>query len=591
MEASLYNVNQVRKFPDKPGIYKFNNSEGVLIYVGKAKNLKKRVTSYFNKNLTVNRKTRRMVSEIKSIEFTIVNSEFDALLLENNLIKTSQPKYNILLKDDKSFPFVCITKERFPRIHSTRRVNHQYAEYFGPYANVKALNSVLALIHNVYQIRTCKYNLSEENITKGKFNVCLEYHIGNCQGPCANLQSEANYNDDIDQAKQLLIGGTSKVKSNFKRKMNEASSALQFELAQSYKDKIKLLEKFQAKTLIVNPKIHEVDVITILSDDKLAFINALQIKKGTIVATKTIEVKKKLNETDEAIISLIALILRDDFQSQAREIISNIAIDLPGIKNIIPQRGDKLKLLELSKKNALFYKKEKYVVHSIKEPKESRVLNELKNQLQLKTLPNHIECFDNSNLQGTNPVASMVCFINARPSKKNYRHYNIKTVDGPDDFASMYEITHRRYSRLLNESLPLPDLIVVDGGKGQLSAACNALKDIGIYGRVPIVGIAKRLEEIYLPNDAYPLHINKKSEALKLIQQIRDEAHRFAITFHRLKRSQATFKTELEEIKGIGKSTLDILFKKYKSSKKIKEAPLEELAILVGQHKASLIKA
>ncbi|MDN5204061.1 excinuclease ABC subunit UvrC [Fulvivirgaceae bacterium BMA10] len=592
MEATQYTRDQISLLPNEPGIYKFFNEDGKLIYVGKAKSIKKRVSSYFGKS-QVDRKTIRMVSEIAAIEFTIVNSEFDAFLLENNLIKTNQPKYNIRLKDDKTFPYICVSNERFPRIYSTRKVVPEWGTYYGPYASVKAMNNVLHLLRDLYTIRTCRLNLSEENIKNGKFKVCLEYHIGNCQGPCADLQTEDDYNHDIEQAVHILKGNLSLVRNHFKDNMQRAAENLEFELAQKLKNKLDLLEKFQSRSLVVNQKITDVDVFTIISDDKDAYINYLKIHHGTIIVTKTIELKKKLNENESDLLSMMIIDLRDRFKSVSKEIITNVPVELP-LDNVIltlPKIGDKKKLTELSVKNTLHYKKEKLSEARSKEPAENRVLRTLQNDLQLKNLPKHIECFDNSNIQGTNPVASMVCFRNGKPAKRDYRKYHIKTVVGPDDFASMYEVNYRRYKRLIEENQPLPDLIVIDGGKGQLNAACDALKALNVYGQIPIIGIAKRLEEIYYPEDQYPLHIDKKSESLVLLQKLRDEAHRFAITFHRNQRSKNSFKSELDDIKGIGSKTIDKLLAKFKSVKKVREASLKELETVVGSDKASLVKA
>ncbi len=592
MEIPSYTRNEYNKLPDEPGVYKFYNKDKKLIYVGKAKSLKKRVTSYFNKSSSANRKTIRMVSEIASIEFTMVDSEFDALLLENSLIKKNQPKYNILLKDDKSYPYILLTNERFPRIIPTRRMVQGAGKYFGPFASIKAMNNVLDLLRNLYTIRTCRYDLSEKNIEQQKFKVCLEYHIGNCKGPCEALQTQEDYDRDIEQAAHILKGNLSIARNYFKQKMQEASENLDFELAQAYKENLDLLSKYQAKSTVVNPHLGDTDVFTIVSDEKVAFINYLRASNGAVILTKTIEVKKKLDETEEDILTLMIVELRDRYASNTTEILTNIPVpfEINGIHITVPKIGDKRKLVDLSIKNALYYKKERYQQALAAHPKENRVLIKLQEDLRLKDLPMRIECFDNSNFQGTNPVASMVCFIDGKPSKKDYRKFNIKTVIGPDDFASMYEIVFRRYNRLITEEIPLPDLIVIDGGKGQLGASCNALKDLNIYGQVPIIGIAKRLEEIYTPDDPYPLHIDKKSESLMLIQRIRDEAHRFAITFHRKKRSNSTFKSELEDIKGIGKKTAISLLKNFKSVKNIKEASLEELSSLVGMQKAQSIK-
>ena len=592
MEVPYYTPDQVNLLPDQPGVYKFYNHERTLIYVGKAKNLKNRVSSYFNKSKGANRKTRKMASEVRSIEFTIVNSEFDALLLENSLIKKNQPRYNILLKDDKSYPYILLTNERFPRIIPTRRLIHGQGRYFGPFASVKGMNNILELLRNLYQIRTCRYDLSEKNIKEGKFKVCLEYHIGNCQGPCEALQSEESYNADIEQATNILKGNLGVPRTYFREKMQEAAENLEFELAQQYKLKIELLAKYQAKSLVVNDHIGDTDVFTVVSDEQMAYVNYLKANKGAIVLTKTIEVKKKLDESDEDILALVMIELRERYRSTATEVLVNIELplELNGVSLVIPKIGDKRKLVDMSIKNALYYKRERFNRVQDNKQRISRVVLKLQEDLRLKVPPVHLECFDNSNMQGTHPVASMVCFKNGRPSKKDYRKFNIKTVVGPDDFASMYEIVFRRYKRLLDEEIDLPNLIVIDGGKGQLSAACQALKDLGIYGDIPIIGIAKRLEEIYRPEDPYPLHIDKKSESLKLIQRARDEAHRFAITFHRQKRSNAAFRSELEDIKGIGKKTAMSLLKNFKSVKRIKEAEVEELASLVGPVKARALK-
>jgi excinuclease ABC subunit C len=591
MEFQSLKIEKASDLPDKPGIYKFYDQNRNLIYVGKAKSLKKRVGSYFAKQNSTDRKTRKMVSEIRDIEFTIANSEFDALLLENNLIKENQPRYNILLKDDKSFPYILVTNERFPRVFATRRLIQGSGQYFGPYTSVKAMNNVLELIRNLYHIRTCKFNLSEENIEKGKFKVCLEYHIGKCLGPCEKLQTEAEYLQDLEQAINILKGNISPVKHYFKSQMQYAAENLQFEQAQKYKNKLELLDKFQSRSVVVNQKITDVDVFTIVSEPKSAYVNFLKINSGAIVSTKTVEVKKKLDETDQEILGLLIFELRTRYNSDSKQIFTNIPVEevYEGLEILVPKIGDKKKLVELSLKNAWYYQKEKALREIKKIPREERILKQLQNDLQLPDLPAYIECFDNSNLQGTNPVASMVCFKYAKPSKKDYRHFNIRTVEGPNDFASMYEIVHRRYKRLTDENQELPSLIVIDGGKGQLSSASSALKDLNLYGKIPLIGIAKRLEEIYFPEDQFPVHISKKSESLKLIQQIRDEAHRFAITFHRLKRSKASFGTELEQIPGIGKTTADKLLKHFRSVKKVKEATPDELELVLGIKKAAVV--
>jgi len=592
MQVTKLSPKDLSKLPDQPGVYQYFNKEDVLIYVGKAKSLKKRVSSYFTKQKDISRKTRRLVSEIETIAITIVNSEFDALLLENNLIKQNQPKYNILLKDDKTFPYICLSNERFPRVYSTRRMIPSLGTYYGPFASVKAMNNVLRLINSIFTLRTCRYDLSEENIAKGKFKVCLEYHIGNCKGPCEGLQTEEEYLKDVEQAKNILKGQLSIPKQYFKEAMQMAADNLEFELAQKYKERLELVDDFQSRSVVVSPKLTDLDVFTINSDEKFAFVNYLRIKNGTINLSITSEVKKKLNEDDSDILALVMVDLRDQYQSTAKEVLTNVAIDLEqdGFKLHVPQIGDKKKLIQLSLKNAMFAKKEKYENMENVKDKGNRVLKQLQSDLQLKELPTHIECFDNSNIQGTNPVASMVCFKMGRPSKKDYRHFKIKTVVGPDDFGSMREVVGRRYKRLLDEAADLPKLIVIDGGKGQLNAACDALRELGLYGEIPIIGIAKRLEELYFPEDSFPLHIDKKSESLKLIQKLRDEAHRFAITFHRDLRSKNSFNFELENVKGVGRVTVDQLMKTYKTLSKIEEAPEEELALHVGESRARLIK-
>ena len=590
-EVPAYTPEQISQLPNEPGVYKYYNAERRLIYVGKAKSLKKRVSSYFNKNKGVDKKTRRLVSEIRFIEITLVNNEFEALLLENNLIKENQPKYNILLRDDKSYPYICVTNERFPRIIAIRRYEPNLGTYYGPFASVKAMNNVFYLLRNLYHIRTCRYNLSEENIEKGRFKVCLEYHIGNCKGPCEALQSEPDYLKEIDQAVNILKGNLSTPRQYFKERMQEAASQLQFEIAQRYKDKYELLDKYQAKSLVVNPNISDVDVFTITSEEKFAFINYLKVINGSVTVTKTVEVKKKLEESEADILALVIIELRQRYRSTSPEVLTNksLEVDLGDIKVSVPQRGDKRKLVELSLKNALYYKKDKLTALEDQKLKINFAVEQLQKDLQLKHPPLRLECFDNSNIQGTNPVSAMVCFINGRPAKSEYRHYIIKTVIGPNDFASMHEVVTRRYRRLQEEKKAMPDLIVIDGGKGQLSAAVDALKELGLYGSVPIIGIAKRLEEIYFPEDPYPLHIDKKSESLKLLQRARDEAHRFAITHHRQRRSKGAFISQLETIPGVGEATVSKLLQEYRSVQKIKEASLEELSKHVGKRKAKIV--
>ncbi|MGE0770246.1 MAG: excinuclease ABC subunit UvrC [Cyclobacteriaceae bacterium] len=583
---------QVASLPDSPGIYKFFDQSGTVIYIGKAKSLRKRVSSYFNKQSQYNRKTERLVSEIERLECVITQSEFDALLLENNFIKEHQPKYNILLKDDKTFPYICILKEPFPRVISTRKFVRHQGEYFGPYSGVVSMKNVLDLVRQLYTIRTCNFNLTETNIAEKKFKVCLEYHIGNCKGPCEGLQTEEDYLRDIAQARNILKGQLSIVINYFKEQMKEAASRMEFERAELYKNKLGLLEKFQTKSMVVNRQLTDIDVITITSNVQSSFVNYLQVKEGAITFSENIEAKKKMDEPDADLLSTIAQEMRERHSSSNKILLSNIPIEVKSddVENIVPQKGDKGKLVALSLKNALHLKHRKEEEKSERKQKINDLLPGLQKDLRLNTVPYVIECFDNSNFQGSYPVASMVRFVNGKPDKSGYRHFNIKTVEGPNDFASMREIVSRRYHRLIEEDKTLPDLIVVDGGKGQLSSACEALKELRIYGTVPIVGIAKKLEEIYYPEDPLPLLINKKSGGLLLLQRIRDEAHRFAITFHRQKRGKGSLSSAMEAIPGIGKQTADKLLAHFKSWKKIKKAPGEELEALIGKKKAALIK-
>lgn len=593
MPKSTHIKEQLVTLPDQPGVYRYYDQEGELLYVGKAKSLKNRVSSYFNKLNPGDNKTRRLVAQIDRIEFTIVNTEFDALLLENSLIKKYQPKYNILLKDDKTYPFICVTNEPFARVITTRHLDRSQGTFYGPYASLRAMNAVLEVIRQLYALRTCNLNLSDRNIRERKFKVCLEYHIGNCKGPCEGLVAREPYDKDIEQIHHILKGNLSIPQQYFRTQMQEAAQQLAFEQAQHYKEKLELLEKFQSKSLIVNPKITDADVFTIVSDEQAAYINYLSIVNGTINQTKTLEVKKKLDEPDADLLAMVIVDLRNEFGSTAKEIITNVAltVDLQA-ENHVPQIGDKKKLVELSLKNVLYFKKERAEKASLLagEPREERVLRQLQQDLRLKTLPRHIECFDNSNIQGTNPVSAMVCFKNGRPSKKDYRHFHIKTVIGPNDFASMHEVVSRRYSRLTEEGGSLPDLIIIDGGKGQLHAACDALKELNLYGEIPIVGIAKRLEELYFPEDSVPLYIDKKSESLKLIQRCRDEAHRFGITFHRDVRSKNSLVSQLSNIEGVGESTITKLLKQFRTISNIKKAPEEELVKIVGKDRAERIR-
>ncbi|MCS6796272.1 MAG: excinuclease ABC subunit UvrC [Raineya sp.] len=586
----------LNEIPQEAGIYKFFDANDTIIYVGKAKNLKNRVSSYFTGLQNHSRKTQRLISQIHRIEYVVVNSELDALLLENALIKEFQPKYNILLKDDKTYPYICITNEPFPRVISTRRFEREKGTYFGPYANVRAMNELLELIRQLYTIRTCSYHLSQENIAQRKFKACLEFHIKNCKAPCEGLQSEANYLEDIEQIKKILKGNIKAVREKLEQEMYAYASELAFEKAQECKEKIELLQIFQEKSQVVNPNITDVMVLTIATDEENAFINFLDVQNGTILHAESLQIEKKLEETPEEIALLAVLNLKEKYNSPAQEVICNIAIteNPTNLRFILPQVGDKKKLLDLSLKNLYFAQKEhlrKQVERKQKSLESTqRVLETLQKDLRLQELPVHIECFDNSNIQGTTPVAAMVCFLNGKPSKRNYRHFNIKTVVGANDFASMYEIVFRRYRRLLDEKQPLPQLVIIDGGKGQLSAACKALQDLGIYGKMAIIGIAKRLEEIYFPDDEVPLHLSKKSESLRLIQQIRDETHRFAITFHRDKRSKKALESELTNIKGIGEKTMQKLLGHFKSLENLKRASVEEIAEITNRKVAELLQ-
>ncbi|WP_073281158.1 excinuclease ABC subunit UvrC [Hymenobacter psychrotolerans] len=591
MAAKEHLQEQIRQLPHRPGVYKYFDDEGI-IYVGKAIDLRKRVSSYFTKQ-DHNKKTQQLVKNIKRIEFTIVDSESDAFLLENNLIKQHQPKYNILLKDGKTYPYLLLTNERFPRLIPTRNKRPGDGRYYGPYANLTAMNVLLEMIRMLYPLRTCTYNLSPENVAAGKFKVCLEYHLGNCKGPCEAKEDEETYQQYIHQIRQILNGDLRLPKQYFREKMTQAAQDMQYEQAHQFKLKLDRLDEFQAKSTIVNAALSNIDVFSIASNEKLAFINYLKVMNGSIILTQSIEVQKKLDEPDEEILAPMIMQMREEFESQSKEILTNVPVPdlpLPGVAIAQPQIGDKRKLLELSIKNVLYLRKEKESMSDrSKDLNEVRIMETAKKDLRLKELPKHIECFDNSNFQGDNPVAAMVCFRNAKPSKKDYRHFHIKTVVGPNDFDSMYEIVTRRYRRLLDEGASLPQLIVVDGGKGQLGMGVKALKDLGIWGQIPIIGIAKRLEEIYVPNDPLPLYIDKKSETLRLIQRMRDEAHRFGITFHRSRRDAATLKTELTDVKGLGPVTAEKLLLKYKSVKKIKELSEADLTAEIGKAKARVL--
>ncbi len=582
---------QLSSLPNNPGVYQFYDGENKILYVGKAKNLKKRVSSYFMKNHEYG-KTRVMVKKISRIDHIVVPTESDALLLENNLIKKYRPRYNVLLKDDKSYPWICIKNERFPRIFPTRKLIKDGSEYYGPYTSMKTVRTLLDLIKSVYPLRTCNYDLSQEKINSGKYKVCLEYHLGNCKGPCEGLQSLEEYNQQIVDIREIIKGNFKSSLHYFKGQMKALAKEMKFEEAQRIKDKIDVLENYQVKSTIVNPKINNVDVFSIVSDEAFAYVNFLQLSHGSIVRSHTMEIKKKLAEEDKDLLQLAIVEIRERFKSESKELYLPFKVIVePHLKVRIPKLGDKKKLVELSERNAKFFRQERFKQISIIDPDRhaNRIMAQMKKDIRLSEEPRYIECFDNSNIQGSNPVAACVVFRDGKPSKKEYRHYNIKTVDGPDDFASMEEVVFRRYKRLLEEKQPLPQLIVIDGGKGQLSSALKSLNELGLRGKIAIVGIAKRLEEIYFPEDPIPLYLDKKSESLKIIQQLRNEAHRFGITFHRNKRSKAAINSELENIEGVGEKTAQDLLKTFKSVKRVKEASIENLAQTVGMAKAKKI--
>lgn len=584
----------LKNIPHKPGIYQYYDETGEIIYIGKAKDLKNRVSSYFIKdNYKINAKTKVLVSKIRNVTFMIVDSEVDAWLLENSLIKKHKPRYNVLLKDDKTYPWIVIKNERFPRIHSTRRLVKDGSKYLGPYPSVAMMHSILDLIKDSYQLRTCNLALTQANIAAGKFRACLEYQIGNCKAPCEGLQTENDYLDSINEIKDILNGKTGQVVKQLKTKINEAAEELNFELAHQLQKKYELLENYQSKSTIVNSSITEVDVFSIASEEKIAFVNYLKVMHGTIIQTQTIEIKKRLDESDDELLMLAISEFRSRYNSTSKEIIVpfNLGIKDDKLKFTVPKSGEKKNLLDLSLKNVLFFKKDKIDQYEKLNPeiRTERLLTKMQKDLHLSELPRHIECFDNSNFHGKYPVSAIVVFKDAKPSKKDYRHFNVKTVEGPNDFATMEEAVFRRYKRLLEEEHPLPQLIIIDGGKGQLSSAVKSLKKLGIYEKLAVIGIAKKLEELYYPGDQYPLYLDKKSETLKVIQHLRDEAHRFGITFHRKKRDQGTLRTELEMIDGIGRTTAEKLLKHFKSVKKIKQASEQELLEVVNQKQAKAI--
>lgn len=584
----------IKVLPDNPGVYQFYNAAGKIIYIGKAKNLKKRVSSYFNRDTGQSGKVTVMVKRIADIKYIVVASELDALLLENNLIKKYQPKYNINLKDDKTFPWICIKNEPFPRIFYTRNLIKDGSEYFGPYASVFMMKTLLDFVRQLYPIRTCSLNLSEKNITTRKYKVCLQYHIGNCKGPCEDLQTEADYLQTIAHIRNIIKGNINAVIQGLTGLMMEHAGKMEFEKAQQVKEKIALLENYRSKSTIVNPKITNVDVFSFSEDDDSAYVNFLKVVDGAIIQSHTVELKKALEETREELLTLAVLDLRTRFGSESSEIIVPFPPEVtwPEVAFTVPKIGDKKQLMELSERNLKYYILEKQKQADLVDPERHsrRLLNQAMKDLRMKELPVHIECFDNSNILGEHAVAAMVCFKNGKPSKADYRHFNIKTVEGPDDFASMEEIVFRRYYRLLKENQPLPQLIVIDGGKGQLNAAYSSLEKLELNGKITIIGIAKRLEELYYPDDPVPLYLDKKSETLRLIQYLRDEAHRFGITHHRKKRSKATIKTDLTKIPGIGPKTAEMLLKKFRSIKGLREASPGEIEKVAGPAKARFIK-
>jgi len=591
-EFSEHIKSILKTLPDTPGVYQYFDADKTLLYVGKAKNLKKRVTSYFTKEHESGR-LRIMVRKISDIKTVKVNSELDALLLENNLIKNLKPRYNINLRDDKTYPWIILKKERFPRLFYTRRHVKDGSEYFGPYASGKVMHTLLDLMRQTYPLRTCNYDLSIENIEKGKFRPCLEFHIGRCKAPCVNKQSVEEYDQNISEIRQIIKGNIGSALRELKEKMYAASEKYEFEKAGAIKEKIDILSAYQSKSTIVHPSITNTDVINIISDEKNAYVHYFNIIDGAIINAQTLEIKKKVDESDDDILMFAIVEFRTRFNSAAKEILVPFIpeIELPGCEYIIPKIGDKKQLLDLCYKNALGYKQEREKQIALTDPERhtERIMNQMMKDLRMREQPRRIEGFDNSNIQGSYAVSAMPVFIDGKPAKKEYRHFNVKTVEGPDDFATMEEVIFRRYSRVLEENLPMPQLIVIDGGKGQLGAAINSLRKLGLMGKVAIIGIAKRLEEIYFPGDPLPLYLDKRSESLRIIQQIRDEAHRFGITHHRNKRSRATFTTELNEIKGISDKTAEKLLIELKSVKNIKEATFEELEQVIGRSKALLV--
>lgn len=583
---------QLKTLPSEPGVYRYYDKNGQLLYVGKAKNLKKRVLSYFNKNQNGYR-TRIMVSKIVRLETTVVNSEYDALLLENNLIKEHQPFYNVMLKDDKTYPWICIKNEDFPQIFLTRTVIKDGSEYYGPYAKVRPAKILLETIKNLYKIRSCNLDLSPKKIEDGKYKVCLEYHIKNCKGPCEGLESKENYDEKIDAIRGIIKGDFRKARKYLEDEMYRFAANLEFEFAQNVKERLEILDDYQARNTVVNPNIDDVDVFGMTSDETAAYVNFFKIRNGNIVQSFTTEIKKVLEETDEEILEEALIEIRQKFASESKEILLpfHLNVEIPNIKLIVPKVGDKKRIVELSEKNAKEYRLEKLKQVQIVDPERhtNRIMAEMQKLLRMPAEPRHIEGFDNSNIQGSNPVSACVVFKDGKPSKSDYRIFHVKTVEGPNDFATMEEVIYRRYKRMLDEGENLPQLILIDGGKGQLSSAVKSLKLLGLYGKITVVGIAKRLEEIFFPEDPIPLYLDKKSETLKILQRVRDEAHRFGVKHHRTRRTNNTIKSELEEIPGVGEKTIELLLKKLKSVKRVKEANLETLEEILGKQKGKVV--
>ncbi|WP_294736723.1 excinuclease ABC subunit UvrC [uncultured Flavobacterium sp.] len=582
---------QIQTLPDSPGVYQYFDKDEKLLYIGKAKNLKKRVMSYFNKTNDSGR-IRIMVRKIATVKHIVVPTESEALLLENNLIKRLQPRYNVLLKDDKTYPWICIKREPFSRVFATRNVIKDGSEYFGPYTSFKTVHTLLDLIKELYPLRTCNFDLSQGNIRSGKYKVCLEYHIGNCKGPCEEHEPLAEYQRHVDAIREILKGNFKDSLKEFRAHMQDLAAEMKFEEAQQIKEKIQTLENYQSRSTVFNPRINNLDVFSIVSDESMAYVNFIQVSHGAIVRSHTMELKKKLEETDEELLQIAAVELRERFTLLSREVLAPYDINLgEKVKVTVPKLGDKKQILALSERNARFYRMDQLKQIKIVDPERhtNRIMAQMKKDLRLPQEPRHIECFDNSNIQGTNPVSACVVFKDGKPSKKDYRHFNIKTVEGPDDFASMEEVVFRRYRRLLEEDQPLPQLVIIDGGKGQLSSALKSIDALGLRGKITILGIAKRLEEIYYPGDSIPMYLDKKSETLKTIQHLRNEAHRFGITHHRDKRSKNALQTSMETIPGIGEKTMVSLIKHFKSVKRLTAAPEEEIAKVIGPSKAKKI--